>query len=221
MKIKAGENSEKGIGAIVIAAGESRRMRCPKQLLAVGGRSLLRHTIEQVVASVCAPIVVVLGANAARIEADLKELPDAARAVILIVRNEDWAAGMGASIGVGVRALIENQPAVVAACILVCDQPFVSTAHINDLAKVFGQTEKTIIASRYQERAGVPALFARKHFAALSQLAGDCGARDLIAEHAGEVSPIPFSDGDIDLDTPEDYERFLKRGDKRLLRNDE
>jgi molybdenum cofactor cytidylyltransferase len=189
---------------IILAAGSSTRMEKPKQLLMYGSRTFLRHAAEVAVASVCRPILIVFGAYASQLQGEIDDLP------VRSVTNERWADGMGSSIQVGVRALTtydraDNTEALV---LMLCDQPYVRAAVINDLVTAYHANNKGIIASEYGGTLGVPALFGRKYFAELATMSGAAGAKHLIAAHASDVVPVPFSKGISDIDTPEDYRQL-------------
>ena len=201
-----GERSRPSTAIIILAAGASTRMGRPKLLLTYGNRSFLRHAAEVAAASVCRPILVVLGAYASELQSEIDNLP--VRSVI----NERWADGIGSSIQVGVGALqnydrADNTEALV---LMLCDQPYVRAAVINDLVTAYHANDKGIIASEYGGTLGVPALFGREYFAELAAMSGAAGAKYLIAAHASDVVPVPFSKGITDIDTPEDY-RELQR----------
>ncbi len=189
------------IGLILLAAGASTRMGTPKQLLQYQQQSLLRHMVEVAVASVCNPIIVVLGAYADRIR------PEVELSNIRIVENDRWCEGMSTSIRSGMEALNDNMDAVV---LMLCDQPFVSTQTINQLVNVFRATDGQIVASEYGGVQGVPALFKHTLFAELLTLSGAAGARQVIKQNAREVFSLPFPEGIFDLDTRNDYEQFQK-----------
>ncbi|WP_414582519.1 nucleotidyltransferase family protein [Scytonema sp. PCC 10023] len=193
-----------GIGLIILAAGASTRMGTPKQLLKYKQHSLLRHMVEQAIASVCKPIIVVLGAYAERIRPEIESFN------AHIVENLDWSDGMSRSIQVGIEALNIVNPNVEAAVLMLCDQPFVSTQIINQLVEVYQTTNQKIVASEYTGIWGVPALFNCHLFPKLTMLSGAAGARQVIKEHIQKVVSIPFPEGAIDLDTLEDYEQFQR-----------
>lgn len=88
-------NLESSIAIIILAAGASTRMGTPKQLLPYQGCSLLRYTIESAMASVCQPVVVVLGANAQQIASEVNQ------SSVMVVENPDWHLGMGSSKSLG------------------------------------------------------------------------------------------------------------------------
>lgn len=87
------------IGMIILAAGALSRMGTPKQLLLYRGCSFLSHIVEVALGSVCRPIVVVLGANAAQLKPELSQFP------VQVGENSQWAEGMSSSIRVGIEAL--------------------------------------------------------------------------------------------------------------------
>lgn len=189
---------------IILAAGASTRMGRPKLLLPYGGRTFMRHTAETAAASLCRPILVVLGAYANQLQDEIDDLP--VRSVI----NERWADGIGSSIQVGVETLnTDGRAALTAALVLMlCDQPYVTAAVINDLVMAYHLNGKGIVASEYNSTLGVPALFGRKYFAELSTLRGAAGAKHIIAAHTSDVVPVPFPKGMTDIDTPEDYQQL-------------
>ncbi|MBD1868838.1 nucleotidyltransferase family protein [Cyanobacteria bacterium FACHB-471] len=191
------------IGIVILAAGASTRLSTPKQLLHYRGRSLLRHTAEVAIASGCRPSIVVLGAQAKRLEAEVQELP------VYVVENNRWTEGMNSSIQTGLTVLQSVHPTVKAVVILLCDQPFVSAALVHQLIEEYDRTGKPIVASEYANTLGVPALFSHVLFPVLMALPADRGARYIIQNRVQAVARVPFPLGAIDIDTPSDYERFL------------
>ena len=194
--------TKSNIAIIILAAGASTRMGRPKQLLPYQGSSLLRHTIENAVASVCKPIVVVLGANAENIRSQISESD------IKIVENPDWHLGMSSSIRRGISSIITDYQNIDAVVITVCDQPFISADIINNLVSKYYNTKKPIIACEYANTLGVPVLFNQSFFSKLANLTEDVGAKKLIKNHYHEVFSIPFPLGAIDIDTPDDYQQI-------------
>ena len=178
----------------------------PKQLLTYNGHTFLRKAAEVAVASVCRPLLVVLGAYADQLQSEIDGL------LIRSVINDRWAEGMGSSIRAGLEALkhCDREGAAKAVILMLCDQPFVTAAVINNLVTAFRSNSKGIVASEYGGILGVPALFAREYFAALVALSGAAGAKQFIAAHASEVMRVPFPQGTTDVDTPEDYRQLLR-----------
>lgn len=190
------------IAIIILAAGASTRMGQPKQLLPYQGRSLLQHTVESAIASLCQPVIVVLGANAQQISTQVNQ------DLVQIVENPQWNLGMSTSIRSGISALNHYSQNIEAAVITVCDQPYISTEMINNLISAYFATKKPIVASQYAQTLGVPALFNRNLFPELLELNADTGAKYLIKKYREQVLAVNFPLGAIDIDTPKDYENL-------------
>ncbi|MFN6528668.1 nucleotidyltransferase family protein [Nostoc sp. ChiSLP03a] len=199
----ATDNEKSTIAVMILAAGASTRMGTPKQLLLYQGRSFLQYITDIAIASVCQPVVVVLGANAEQIHPQIKQLP------VKVVKNSNWACGMSTSIKSGIELLNNLPQKIEAVVITLCDQPFVSTQIINQLVDTYYSTKKPIIACEYGDTLGVPALFSQTFFSELVALKETSGAKKVINHHLNEVFSIPFPLGDIDIDTPTDYEQLL------------
>ncbi|MGA8108198.1 MAG: nucleotidyltransferase family protein [Acidobacteriaceae bacterium] len=186
------------IAAVVLAAGASTRLGQAKQLVRVESESLLHRTVRMALEAGCAPAVVVLGFEAERMRAELEGL-DAVVAV-----HPGWAEGMGSSLRCGVEAVCRMEPVPDEVLVLVCDQPRLTAEHLRALLERQGESGAQITASAYASRIGVPAVFARELFGELLRLEGDQGARNLIRNHASEAEGIPWPEGTVDLDIPED-----------------
>jgi molybdenum cofactor cytidylyltransferase len=189
-------------GIIILAAGSSSRLGRPKQNLLFSGKTLLQHTIDTAFDTVFRPIVVVLGANKEKIETSSQNTG------ITIVYNPDWAEGMASSIRIGIATIQQHQ--IDHVIIMLCDQPFVNSELVNALVEKQLQTDKPIIACSYNETVGVPVLFCRLLFDELLQLKGHNGAKKVLKFHPKDIATIPFEKGDIDIDTPEDYEALIQ-----------
>jgi len=176
--------------AIILAAGASTRLGQPKQLVMLKGETLLARTVRIAQEAGCSPILVILGAESEHIRAACP-LPNAH-----IVVNEQWREGMASSIREGIDALRnfprEGRPA--GAILMTCDQPAVTPNHLRVLA-----ASGEITASTYAGRNGVPAYFPASCSAALAQLSGDAGARELLRN----ARTVPLEYGELDIDTPE------------------
>jgi len=191
-------------GVIILAAGASRRMGTPKQLLLVGGKPLVVRAAEAALGSSAWPVIVVVGAHAEKIRPPLAQLP------VIIADNPAWAEGMAASIRVGIAMLQQFSRAIDAAVIALCDQPAFSSATLEKFVAAQRSSTGSIVAARYHGRQGVPALFLREHFPALGALTGEAGARALLnpvdAEQRKAIHAIDLSELGLDLDTPNDYQ---------------
>ncbi|MBC6989073.1 NTP transferase domain-containing protein [Hymenobacter sp. BT491] len=202
-----GNERSASVGLMLLAAGASSRLGQPKQLVQFQGKSLLRRAAEAAVASGCHPIIVVTGALHSELLPELEALPVAA------VPNPQWQEGMSSSIRAGLAAL-EAQTAsgaLGAVVVMLCDQPFVNELIIKGLVDGFDSAKVPAVASAYGGRVGVPALFGQQLFPALRTLAGPEGARDLLRQHAADLLRVPFPEGAIDVDTPEQYRQLLQQ----------
>ena len=200
---RAWKSAAASVGAIVLAAGSSTRMGAPKQALRFRGQSLLRRAVLNALAAGCRPVIVVTGAHAEQSRAELEGLD--ARAA----ENPQWASGMGSSIRAGIAALLAADADSTAAILLLCDQPFVTSNFLQKLISERRATGRAIVASQYGGSFGPPALFDRELFAELARLEDATGAKQLIAARFAEAHFVPFPQGEIDVDTPEDFARLL------------
>jgi molybdenum cofactor cytidylyltransferase len=187
--------NEQCVGGILLAAGGSRRVGQPKQLLVYEGKTLLRRAAETLVGSMCDPVVVVLGAEFEKAKNEIEDLP------IQTVLNENWQAGMSSSIKAGLEHLLQFQPDISAVVITLCDQPNITSSHIDQLTTKFRKTSSEIVAAEYSDTVGVPALFSKKFFGELLRLEGDKGARDLIGLNNSYLSTVPMPEAAFDIDT--------------------
>lgn len=186
----------------MLAAGASRRLGRPKQLVRHKGATLLERTVNAAVHGGADPVVVVLGAAADTIQPQLPIFPKSVR----FVRHARWAKGMGTSIACGVEALVATDPTVRAVLILVCDQPRLNPAVLKRfLAEARVNPGKILLADHGAGR-GPPVLFPRRYFGELLKLRGDTGARGIHRNHPEAVATIPFPGGAFDIDTPADLD---------------
>ena len=185
--------------AIVLAAGASRRLGQPKQLLLLGGETLLERALRLSSEAGVAPVFAVLGAHQQRILQSI-QMRDA-----IPVINDRWEQGISASIHAGLDALEESAPDAAGALIQACDQPRLTVDHLRALMDTFAaQSAPAIVASSYAGVLGIPAVFPRIVFAHLRALSGDKGARGLLAKPPCRLIEVPFSGGEVDIDEPAD-----------------
>ena len=190
------------MAAVVLAAGASSRLGRAKQLLTFGGKCLVRHVVDTAAAAACSPIVVVVGARAGSV------LEALAGSEAQAVENPEWREGIAGSLRRGIQALPEQ---VNAAIVLLCDQPAVSPALLRALVATQRNTGKAIVACRWNDTTGPPALFLREQFPALLALSGDEGARSILRNAGDGAAFVEFPDGAFDVDTPEDWARWQVR----------
>ena len=203
---------EQRLGIIVLAAGASLRMGTPKQLLHIGGASLIRRAAQAAIDSGAHPVVVVLGAYAGLIGPELEGLE------VQVAVNAEWSAGMSSSIRCGVRRLSTLAPGIEGVVLMLADQPEVTGGALRRLMQA--HKDSGVVAARYHDVLGTPALFSREHFAELLQLDGRCGARSLIERHGARVLAIDLPEAARDLDTPEDLAAFKSSRPEASWRSD-
>lgn len=190
------------IGAVVLAAGPSTRMGRPKQLLQFCGQSLLKRAASVALEAGCRPVIVVTGAHAEASKETLRGLD------VREIENQQWQTGMSSSVRAGIEELVRVNPETMAAVVMLCDQPVVTPDIIGGLIRAHRARNCSIVASRYSNSYGVPALFGRTHFGELRELKGDEGAKQVIKRHLPQALLLDFADGEIDIDTPDDFARL-------------
>lgn len=200
--------------AIVLAAGSSSRMEAGrhKLLLPLGGRPVIAHVIDTVIASQARPIVVVLGHQAELVRAALAYVHDD----ILLVENPAYREGMSSSLHTGIRALQEwtataDTNMIDSALILLGDQPLLTPHSIDALIVARQVTQQPIVASHYAGQRGNPLLFAASLFPELLEVTGDEGGRSVVARHRAEVAAVEQGDSIVqyDVDTWDAYQQVV------------
>jgi molybdenum cofactor cytidylyltransferase len=192
------------IAAVVLSAGESRRMGRPKALLPIGEFSFLERIVKSLQAARVEKIIVVLGHNAADIAARIAHLP------VTIVVNPDYAQGQLSSLIAAIRALAgENVDGIL---VHLVDHPFLNADLVTRMIEEFYRSKKLIVAPKYKGRRGHPVIFSRRLFGELLAAPLDQGAKSVVHAHAAETLEIDTDEEGItfDIDTPEDYRRHVR-----------
>jgi len=192
------------IAIVILAAGTSARLGSPKQLLTYKDKNLLRHTVDEALATGCESVFVVLGASIDLLRNELRDKP------VSIIENKEWQEGMASSIRCAVEKIAGTILRPDSIIFMVCDQPYVSSSLLLSLIDKKQETNLPIVASSYEDKLGTPALFHRSMFPALMELTGDKGARKLIADNPEKVATVSFPEGITDIDTIADYELLKK-----------
>jgi molybdenum cofactor cytidylyltransferase len=200
---------DKTLAGIVLAAGESRRMGQPKQLLPFGERTILERVVDTLLAAGVGEVVVVLGHMAERVRAVLGDRP--VRAVI----NESYRQGMLSSVKCGVGAVGTEYDAIL---IALGDQPHIECAVVSEVMHAYRAGNAGIVIPRYGEKKGHPIIISlQKYREAIVNLPEDVGLNALMQEHADDVRLLDVATEDIirDIDVPDDYTRELARFSER------
>jgi molybdenum cofactor cytidylyltransferase len=185
------------IAGVVLAAGASNRLGRPKQLVVFNGETLVHAAVRSARDGGCEIVCVVTGNGHDEVTGAVTDLCP------LIVRNDDWSRGIGTSIRSGVQAIADRASAVV---LLACDQPAVDPHVVRSLIDLYDQTGCRIVASRYAETVGIPALFDRSCFAGLQHLPDQQGAKRFIEIDQTRVAYLDFPEGVFDVDVPADVD---------------
>lgn len=191
----------KEVGIVILAAGQSSRMGTPKQNLVYNNETFLNRNIQTALETSASSLLVVLGAFAEKIEKK-----DAVNYVI----NPNWVRGMGSSVALGSKEILQSNSQLSGILLMLCDQPFVTKNLLNRLIESFQkQNEKSIIVCEYDNTVGVPVLFGKKYFEKLQQLNEKTGAQKIIHSHLEDALKIFFPQGKWDIDTPERYQALV------------
>jgi len=196
----------KNIGVVLLAAGTSSRMgdRHKLSLPLADGRSVLEHSVAQAAKWQPRQLVVVMRPC---IEELLARISTSGVEVAI---NEDYELGLASSLRVGISAL---RGEVTAMLVLLGDQPFISDHIVAGIVGAYEKEGKPVTIPFYGEVSGPPTLFGREMFPELLALSGDEGGRRVVRTDPARVARVVFPTEDMppDIDTPEDYERYMNR----------
>jgi molybdenum cofactor cytidylyltransferase len=192
------------VWAMILAAGESRRMGGQKLLLPFGDKTIIQTVIERVLASKVEKTLVVLGANREKIEDKINAY------TVEIVFNADFSRGMLSSVQCGFQAVPKDVRALV---VLLGDQPMIHTYVIDELIDSYDRTKKGIVIPVYNQRRGHPVLIDLKYRDEVAHLSHETGLRELVYTHPEDTHEIAVDTPDIlrDIDDSEDYSREIEK----------
>jgi len=191
------------IAAVILAAGEASRFGKPKQMLSLRGESLVSRSCRVAIEAGCSTVTVVLGAYSEEI------LKGEEFSSIRVLKNEHWERGMGESLALGVRAIGDDDWDGLV--VMLADQVAVSVDSLKCVMEVFKEDREKIVISKNQEVSGPPTIFPYRFTEELMKLSGDVGAKHLIKNHAQDVIAVNHEESYWDIDTPDDWRRFLDR----------
>ena len=190
------------IAAVVLAAGESRRMGRPKMVMPWGDTTVICQVVSTLIEGGVEDVVVVTGGAREEVEAALEGFP------VQMVFNPDYANGeMIQSLRVGIGVLNSEAEATL---IVLGDHPQIQGSVVAALLQAYKKKKSLLVVPSYKDRRGHPWLVDRTLIPALLSLKAPLTLRDFMNRHAEKISYLSLETSSIlqDLDTPEDYQRF-------------
>ncbi|HUQ53575.1 MAG TPA: nucleotidyltransferase family protein [Gammaproteobacteria bacterium] len=185
---------------ILLAAGGSRRLGFPKQLVRRLAHSLLARALDAARGAVpFGPVIVVLGAEALR----MRLVARRAAPSVVVVYNARWQSGLASSLNAGLAALPRRTTAVL---VTLVDQPRVDERSLQRLLRAWRRRPGVAAAASYAGRPGVPAVLPRRYWRAIRALRGDAGARALL--RGREITAVDMPEAELDIDTRADVARL-------------
>lgn len=195
------------IGAVILAAGMSRRMGAAKQFLPLENKPLFRHAVDRAVASGLAPILLIGGEQSEKLRDQTSDVPQ-----VEVHHNPEYATGMASSLALGISEIKGRADAVL---VFLADQPYVPEQVVQALIDTYREyrgEDVRIVRPVYAGEAGHPVLFDAALFAELSRITGDQGGKEVVSRYRQHVRTVAFerTEWGLDVDTPEDYQRISK-----------
>jgi len=190
------------VSAILLAAGQSKRMGELKQLMPFGQSTIVEQAVDNLTGSAVDEVIVVVGYKAKDV---IKAI--AARPIKLVI-NPDYEQGMSTSVIAGLNLV---QSKVQGVMLALGDQPLVDSQTINILIEEFYNHDKGIAVPIYRGRRGHPIIFAIKYKEQLLKLRGDVGGRQIIEDHPDDVLEVAVDSESVvaDFDTTDDYQAYV------------
>jgi len=190
------------INAIVLAAGESKRMGKPKALLAFRDRTFLEQIVTVLQTSRADGITVVLGAQADAI-AQTVDLSD-----VEVVINRDYRNGQLSSLVAGLEHVPQQTEAIL---LCLVDHPFITSEIVDQIVGEFRRTNAAIVVPTFNRRRGHPTLFGRSMFKQLIEAPADKGARHVVYANEDKVLEFAVSDSNVlaGINAADDYRKYF------------
>jgi len=194
----------KGIWALILAAGESKRMGSPKMLLIFNGKTMLENVIKNVSGSEIDNILVVLGAEKEKLEELVSRLP------VKYCFNENFRQGMLSSVKHGIHNLPSDLEAVL---VFQGDQPLISSEIINGIINAYRSSGKGLVMPVFGNKRGHPLLIDRKYIKEVEKIDDSIGLRSLAYTFSEDVLEVETTDQGVlrDFDTYEEYKKEINQ----------
>jgi molybdenum cofactor cytidylyltransferase len=209
------------ISAILLGAGESKRMKMNKLSLPWGRETIFEHCFNVLLRSKAQEIIVILNPRNEGMKSQFEKRSASTTKKVKVIVNPRYRWGMSTSIHAGLRAMDARSEGIL---ISLGDQPLLKTRTINVLLGSFKQRKGEIVVPSFRGKKGHPVIFHRKYEKELLKLRGDTGGKPILLRYSQQIKTIPVrSEGVIkDIDTREAYQKALRvrkgRDEKRNSR---
>lgn len=192
------------IWAVVLAAGESKRMGAPKLLLPFGKKSIIEAVIDNVLKSPLRRVLIVLGADWEKIQERIKNYP------VRITVNPHFQKGMLSSVQWGIQKLPRKTKA---ALVILGDQPQILPGTISLVLEGYQSGTKGIVLPVYRKSGGHPLLLDMKYRDEIKTLNPKIGLRHLLSLHPDDILKVKMKHSHVlrDIDDEADYKRELRK----------
>ena len=191
----------KEIGAVILAAGLSRRMGRPKLTLSWGSSTVIGTVIQTLLDGGLGKIVVVTGGACKEVEAAVKEFP------VELVHNPIYEQGeMLSSVQTGLGVLVESQ----AALIVLGDQPQIKTETVKALIDIYYENKASLVIPSFHQRRGHPWFVGCELWGEILDLKPPYTLRDFLNQNSNRICYVTIENESVlqDLDTPAEYDRY-------------
>ncbi|WP_430927830.1 nucleotidyltransferase family protein [Polaribacter marinivivus] len=191
------------IAIIILAAGKSKRMGFAKQIIRINNEPLLKITLDKI-ESISEETYCVLGANKDLI------LEEIHFNNTVVIDNINYEKGLSSSISICIEFFEKKNLNYDGVLFVLGDQPAIETEYFLSIIKTFNEHKTKIIATNYDGKAGVPALFPKSFFKELKIIKGDKGAREILKNKPKSIIFESFKTNLVDIDTRKDLIDYNK-----------
>ena len=197
------------ISAILLGAGESKRMKVNKLSLPWGRETVFEHCFNTLLRSRVKEVVVVLNKQNEGMKRQFEKRSASTTKKVKVTLNPYYKRGMSTSIHMGLHVMDPRSDGIL---ISLGDQPFLKTRTINVLLRAFHQGKGKILVPSFRGMKGHPVIFHRKYEKELLKLRGDTGGKPILLKHSKQIKTIPVRSVGVikDIDTREEYQKALR-----------